>query len=123
MRRTSFIVAVTISVGLILPAFAQQADAPHQSMGEKFKAKRQAFAARAKRVYFAAGCKILSAESASSLVNAESGVALAGDENAVGELAKRAEEAGMARASKPGQCDYFKRHPEEAEALRNAAAK
>ena len=116
------IVAVSAALlAVTAPAFAQQADTPHQTMSEKFKAKRQQFTAKAKKAYFAVGCKILSAESASSLINAESNAAFATDQTAADTAKKKAEDAGMAKAAKPGQCDYFKQHPEEAEALKKAA--
>ena len=36
-------------------------------------------------------------------------------------LKKEAEQDGLARASRPGECDYFQKNPEAAEALRKAA--
>ena len=39
----------------------------------------------------------------------------------VDDLQKEAEQDGLARASRPGECDYFQKNPEAAEALRKAA--
>jgi hypothetical protein len=39
----------------------------------------------------------------------------------VDDLKKEAEQDGLARASRQGECDYFQKNPEAAEALRKAA--
>jgi hypothetical protein len=38
------------------------------------------------------------------------------------DLVHAAMQAGLDRAAKPGECDYYRRHPEAAEAMRRAAA-
>jgi hypothetical protein len=38
------------------------------------------------------------------------------------DLCKAAVQEGLDRASRPGECDYYRRHPEAAEAARRAAA-
>ena len=39
----------------------------------------------------------------------------------VDDLKKEAEQDGLARASQPGECDYFVKNPQAAEAIRKAA--
>ena len=110
-----------------LPAAAQQSDIPGApaatSFKAKFKEKRVKFFNRMKTIYFAAGCKILDNEARAGLVDAEAArifVRQKADPK-VDDLKKEAEQDGLARASRPGECDYFQKNPEAAEALRKAA--
>jgi hypothetical protein len=110
-----------------LTAMAQQSAAPSApaSIGFKarFKEKEAKFVGRMKRIYFAAGCKVLDNEARAGLVDAEAArifVRQKADPK-VDDLKKEAEQVGLARASKPGECDYFQKNPEAADALRKAA--
>jgi hypothetical protein len=117
-----------IAVGAFsLPATAQQSDSPGTptttGFKAKFKEKRAKFVGRMKSIYFAAGCKILDSEARAGLVDAEAArifVRQKADPK-VDDLKKEAEQDGLARASRPGECDYFQKNPEAAEALRKAA--
>lgn len=117
-----------IAVGAFsLPATAQQSDTPGTPAATGFKArfkeKRVKFVSRMKNIYFAAGCKILDNEARAGLVDAEAArifVRQKADPK-VDDLKKEAEQEGLARASRPGECDYFRKKPEAAEALRKAA--
>ncbi len=75
-----------------------------------------------KNIYFAAGCKVLDAESRVPLVEAETGrfKDRAPDENIDG-LRKEAEQQGIDRAAKPGECAYFRDHPDVVKEMREAA--
>ena len=111
-----------------LPATAQQSsDTPGTPAATgfkaKFKEKRAKLVGRMKTTYFAAGCKILDNEARAGLVDAEAArifVKQKADPQ-VDDLKKEAEQEGLARASRPGECDYFQKNPEAAEALRKAA--
>ena len=118
-----------IAVGSVpLPAMAQQSsDTPGRRAATgfkaKFKEKRDKLVGRMKIIYFAAGCKILDNEARAGLVDAETArifVRQKADPQ-VDDLKKQAEQEGLARASQPGECDYFQKNPEAAEALRKAA--
>ena len=110
-----------------LPATAQQSDTPGTPAATgfkaKFKEKRAKLASRMKTIYFAAGCKILDNEARAGLVDVEAArVFLKQKVNPeVDDLKKEAEQDGLARASRPGECDYFLKNPEAAEAMRKAA--
>ena len=110
-----------------LPATAQQSDTsgPPAATGfkAKFKEKRAKFVSRMKNIYFAAGCKILDNEARAGLVDAEASRVFVRQkaDPKVDDLKKEAEQDGLARASRPGECDYFRKNPEAAEALRKAA--
>jgi hypothetical protein len=111
-----------------MPATAQQSsDTPGAPAATgfkaKFKEKRAKLVSRMKTIYFAAGCKILDNEARAGLVDAEAArifVKQKADPQ-VDDLKKEAEQEGLARASRPGECDYFQKNPEGAEALRKAA--
>src|SRR5438034_11750473 len=117
-----------IAVGAFsLPATAQQSDTsgPPAATGfkAKFKEKRARFVSRMKNIHFAAGCRILDNEARAGLVDAEAArifVRQKADPK-VDDLKKEAEQDGLARASRPGECDYFQKNPQAAEALRKAA--
>jgi hypothetical protein len=110
-----------------LPATAQQSDTPGTPAATgfkaKFKEKRVKFANRMKAIYFAAGCKILDNEARAGLVDAEVARVFVRQkaDPKVDDLKKEAEQDGLARASRPGECDYFLKNPEAAEAIRKAA--
>jgi hypothetical protein len=113
-----------------LSAGAQQADQP-ASFRAKIKAKylerRDRFLHRTKDLYFAVGCKVLTSEAGIlPLTSSESYLAFIGDQTIVDtrdeSLRQAAVQEGMARAARPGECDYYRRHPEAAEAARRAAA-
>jgi hypothetical protein len=130
MKRIACVVAVAVALTAVLPAAsAQQADPPKQSLSAKIKQKflerRARFVSRMKDVYFAVGCKVLpsdagahSRDSYLASVREQAVLELKEDE----ELVEAARQAGLDRASKPGECDYYRRHPEAAEAMRRAAA-
>jgi hypothetical protein len=131
MRRTgtTALVIVALLAGL-LSAGAQQADQP-ASFRAKIKAKylerRDRFLHRTKDLYFAVGCKVLTSEAGIlPLTSSESYLAFIGDQTIVDtrdeSLRQAAVQEGMARAARPGECDYYRRHPEAAEAARRAAA-
>jgi hypothetical protein len=122
-------VAVAVALAAILPrTTAQQADSPKQGLSAKIKQRyldrREKFVRRVKDVYFAVGCKILpgeagthSRESYLASVREQAVLDLKEDE----EFVEAARQAGLDRAAKPGACDYFRRHPEAAEAMRRSA--
>jgi len=110
-----------------LPATAQQSDntttPAATGFKAKFKEKKAKFVSRIKTIYFAAGCKILDNEARAGLVDAEAArifVKQTADAK-VDDLKKEAEQDGLARASKPGECEYFLKNPQAAEAIRKAA--
>ena len=114
-----------------LPAAAQQVDQPAGSLRSRIKAKylekRDRFLHRTKDLYFAVGCKVLASEAGIlPLTSAESYLAFVGDQTVVDtkdeSLRQSAVQAGLDRAARPGECDYYRRHPEAAEAARRAAA-
>ena len=110
-----------------LPATAQQSDIPGTPAATgfkaKFKEKRAKFVNRVKSIYFAAGCRILDNEARAGLVDAEAARVFTRKkaDPKVDDLKKEAEQDGLARASKPGECDYFLKNPQAAEAIRKAA--
>ena len=130
MRKRICIVTVAMALAAISPsATAQQPDSPKQSFSAKIKQRylerREKFVRHVKDVYFAVGCKILpgeagarSRESYLASVREQAVLDLKEDE----ELVEAARQAGLDRAAKPGACDYYRRHPEAAEAMRRAAA-
>ncbi|THD75190.1 MAG: hypothetical protein E7813_01665 [Bradyrhizobium sp.] len=127
------IVALVIAALLAgsLPAAAQQVDSSAKSLRAKIKAKyqerRDRFMRRTKDLYFAVGCKVLASEAGIlPLTSSESYLAFIGDQTIVDtkdeSLRQAAKQEGLERASRPGECDYYRRHPEAAEAARRAAA-
>ena len=129
MKKIISVLAVAVALAAISPsATAQRADPPKQSFSAKIKQKylerREKFVRRVKDVYFAVGCKILpgeagtrSRESYLASVREQAVLDLKEDE----ELVEAARQAGLDRAAKPGACDYYRRHPEAAEAMRRSA--
>jgi hypothetical protein len=132
MRLRKFIVLVIIALlAGSLPAAAQPADQGAASLRAKIKAKylerRDRFLHRTKELYFAVGCKVLASEAGiHPLTSAESYLAYIGDQTIVDTkaetLREEAVQEGLERAKKPGECDYYRRHPQAAEAARRAAA-
>jgi hypothetical protein len=124
------LVVVALLVGS-MPAQAQQAEPQAQTLRAKLKAKYQAkrerFLRRTKDLYFAVGCKVLAREAGIlPLTSADSYLAFIGDQTIIDtkdeSLRQAAVQEGLDRAARPGECDYYRRHPEAAEAARRAAA-
>jgi hypothetical protein len=126
-----------ICVGVLLmtvsvPSRAQDAAGPRvENFRSKLKAKylekRERFLHRVKDLYFAAGCKVLANEAGIlPLTSSESYLAYVGEQTIIDtkdEFARReAAREGQEQAARPGQCDYYRRHPEAAEAARRAVA-
>jgi hypothetical protein len=114
-----------------MPIQAQQTDHHTESFRARFKAKyierRDRFMHRVKDVYFAVGCKVLAREAGIlPSTSAESYLAYIGDQTIIDtkdeSLRQAAVQEGLDRAAKPGECDYYRKHPEAAEALRREAA-
>ena len=114
-----------------MPIQAQQADHHTEGFRARLKAKylerRDRFMHRVKDVYFAVGCKVLAREAGIlPSTSAESYLAYIGDQTIIDTrdegLRQAAMQEGLDRAAKPGECDYYRRHPEAAEALRREAA-
>ena len=114
------------------PAHAQQAGQNTESFRTKIKAKylerRDRFMHRVKDVYFAVGCKVLAREAGIlPFTSNESYLAYVGDQTIVDTkdegLRQAAMQEGLDRAARPGECDYYRRHPEAAEAMRRAAGR
>jgi hypothetical protein len=132
MRLRSFIAPVVVALlAASLPAAAQPADQPAGTLRAKIKAKylekRDRFLHRTKDLYFAVGCKVLASEAGIlPLTSAESYLAFIGDQTIIDtkdeSLRQAAVQEGLDRAKRPGECDYYRRHPEAAEAARRAAA-
>jgi hypothetical protein len=129
IRSTMALVAVAL-LASSLSAGAQQADPPkgfRASVRAKYLEKREKFLHRVKDAYFAVGCKVLAREAGIlPLTSSESYLAFVGDQTIVDtkdeSLRQAAMQEGLDRAAKPGECDYYRQHPEAAEAMRRAAA-
>jgi len=117
----------------VLPAAtAQQADPPQQSLSAKIKQKylerRAKFVRHVKEVYFAVGCKIIpGGAGARSLASRDAHLASVREQAVFDlkedeDLVAAARQAGLDRAAKPGECDYYRQHPQAAAAMRRAAA-
>jgi hypothetical protein len=133
MKKIIWVVAVAVALTAVLPAAdAQQADPPKQSLTarlkEKYLERRARFMHRVKDVYFAVGCKVLaSGAGIQPLTSNDSYLAFVGEQTIVDlkddeALRQAAMQEGLDRAAKPGECDYYRRHPEAAVAMRRAAA-
>jgi hypothetical protein len=133
MRIQGIIALLVVSLlAASLPANAQQVDQPAAtSLRAKIKAKylekRDRFLHRTKDLYFAVGCKVLASEAGIlPLTSSESYLAYVGDQTVVDtrdeSLRQSAAKEGLDRAARPGECDYYRRHPEAAAAARRAAA-
>jgi hypothetical protein len=113
------------------PVYAQQTD--HHTEGfraklkQKYLERRDRFMHRVKDIYFAVGCKVLAREAGIlPSTSSESYLAYIGDQTIIDtrdeSLRQAAMQEGLDRAAKPGECDYYRKHPEAAEALRREAA-
>ena len=133
MRKSIRILAVAVALMAVLPAAtAQQADPPQQSLSAKIKQKylerRAKFVRHVKEVYFAVGCKIIpGGAGARSLASRDAYLASVRDQAVFDlkedeDLVEAARQAGLDRAAKPGACDYYRQHPEQAAAMQRAAA-
>ena len=133
MKKIISVVAVAVALTAVPPAAnAQQADPPKQSLTARLKQKylerRAKFMHRVKDVYFAVGCKVLaSGAGIQPLTSNDSYLAFVGEQTIVDlkddeALRQAAMQEGLDRAAKPGECDYYRRHPEAAAAMRRAAA-
>ena len=126
------IVVAAIFAASAPATFAQQAEPQKQTIRQKLKekylARRAKFMARVKDAYFAVGCKILAREAGIlPLTSNDTYLAYIGDQTIVDmkddeALRQAAMQEGLDRAAKPGECDYYRRHPEAAEAIRKQAA-
>jgi hypothetical protein len=132
MKRTVYVLAVAVTLTAVLPAArAQQADPPKQSLTARIKQKylerRTKFVDRVKDIYFAVGCKVLTREAGRRSTSKESYLTYIQEQAVLDlkedeDLLQAAKQEGLNRAAKPGQCDYYRRHPEAAEAMRREAA-
>lgn len=133
MKKAICMIAVAFALTAILPTTrAQQADPPKQSLASRLKQKylerRANFMHRVKDVYFAVGCKVLAGGAGiQPLTSSDSYLAYVGDQTIVDlkddeALRQAAMQEGLARAAKPGECDFYRRHPAAAAAIRRAAA-
>jgi hypothetical protein len=112
--------------------YAQQTEPQRQTLRQKIKekylARRAKFMQRVKDAYFAVGCKVLAREAGiMPLTSNDTYLAYIGDQTIVDlkdDEARRqaAMQKGLDRAAKPGECDYYRKHPEAAEAIRKQAA-
>jgi len=133
MKKRIYVMAVALALATVsLPAWAQQGDPPRQGISatlkHKYLERRARFVRRVKDIYFAVGCKILPSDAGSRSIAKRDSYLASIREQAVldlkedEDLVHAAIEEGRARASKPGACDYYRRHPEAAEAMRKTAA-
>jgi hypothetical protein len=114
-----------------LPALAQQSDPPAGSLRARIKLKylekRDRFLHRTKDLYFAVGCKVLASEAGIlPLTSSQSYLSYIGDQTVIDtkdeSMRQAAVQEGLDRAARPGECDYYRRHPQAAEAARRAVA-
>ena len=133
MKKIISVVAVAVALTAVMPAAnAQQTDPPKQSLTARLKQKylerRAKFMHRVKDVYFAVGCKVLAGGAGiQPLTSNDSYLAFVGEQTIVDlkddeALRRAAMQEGLDRAAKPGECDYYRRHPEAVTAMRRAAA-
>ena len=132
MRFRSIIaLVVVVLLAGSLPALAQQADPPAGSFRARIKLKylekRDRFLHRTKDLYFAVGCKVLAGEAGIlPLTSSQSYLSYIGDQTVIDtkdeSMRQAAVQEGLDRAARPGECDYYRRHPQAAEAARHAAA-
>lgn len=133
MKKSISIVAVAVALTMALPAAsAQQTDPAKPTLTARLKQKylerREKFMHRVKDVYFAVGCKVLAGGAGiQPLTSSDSYLAYVGEQTIVDlkqdEAARQAAmQEGLDRAAKPGECDYYRRHPEAAVAMRRTAA-
>jgi len=126
------IVVAAVLAACAPTAYAQQAEPQKQTLRQKIKekylARRAQFMKRVNDAYFAVGCKVLAREAGIlPLTSNDTYLAYIGDQTIVDlkddeALRQAAMQEGLDRAAKPGECDYYRTHPEAAEAIRRAAA-
>ena len=132
MNKIIKMIVVAAVLAACAPAvYAQQAEPQKQTLRQKLKekylARRAKFMQRVKDAYFAVGCKVLAREAGIlPLTSNDSYLAYIGDQTIVDlkddeALRQAAMQEGLDRAAKPGECDYYRKHPEAAEAIRKAA--
>ncbi len=132
MKKSFHILAVAVALTAVLPAAsAQQADPLKQGLTAKLKQKylerREKLVRHVKDIYFAVGCKVLTSDAGTrSLAHRDRDLANIRDQAVLDlkedqELVEAAKQEGLDRAAKPGQCDYYRRHPEAAAAMRREA--
>jgi hypothetical protein len=130
MKILKIVVCTVVLACTVAPGIAQQADPPkgfRATIKAKYLEKRERYMARVKSLYFAVGCKVLASEAGIlPLTSAQSYLAYIGDQTIIDtkdeELRQAAVKEGLEQAARPGECDYYRRHPEAAEAARKAAA-
>src|ERR1700753_2687667 len=133
MKKSIYLLAAAVALTAVFPAAsAQQADPPKQQLSARIKQKyverRAKFMHRVKDVYFAVGCKVLAGGAGiQPLTSNDSYLAFVGDQTIVDlkddeAMRQAAMQEGLDRAAKPGECAYYRRHPEAAASLRRAAA-
>jgi hypothetical protein len=126
------IVVAAVLAACAPTAYAQQAEPQKQTLRQKIKekylARRAQFMKRVNDAYFAVGCKVLAREAGIlPPTSNDTYLAYIGDQTIVDlkddeALRQAAMQEGLDRAAKPGECDYYRKHPEAAEAIRRAAA-
>jgi hypothetical protein len=136
MNKTIKMIVVAAVLAACIPAVnAQQTQQTEpakqtfrQKIKEKYLARRAKFMARVRDAYFAVGCKVLAREAGIlPLTSNDTYLAYIGDQTIVDlkdDEARRhaAMQEGLDRAARPGECDYYRKHPEAAEAIRKQAA-
>jgi len=131
MNKIIRVVAIVVALTAVLPgATAQQADPPKSTLTAKLKQayleRRAKLVGQVKDIYFAVGCKILPDNAGARIARRDRDLAAIRDQAVLDlkedqELVEAAKQEGMERAAKPGACDYYRRHPEAAEAMRREA--
>ncbi len=133
MNNTIKMIVVAAVLAACAPAAYAQQSEPHKQtlrerIKEKYLARRAKFMQRVKDAYFAVGCKVLAREAGIlPLTSNDTYLAYIGDQTIVDmkddeALRQAAMQEGLDRAAKPGECDYYRKHPEAAAAIRKAAA-
>jgi hypothetical protein len=132
MRKTIYMTIIAVALTAALPAAnAQQDNPPKQGLAAKIKQKylerRARFVHRVKDIYFAVGCKVLTSEAGLHSTGKDSYLAYIQEQTVLDlkedeELLKAAKQEGLDRAAKPGECDYYRRHPQAVEAVKREAA-
>lgn len=132
MKKAIYVIAVALALTAILPATqAQQTDPPKQSLTARIKQKyierRAKFVHRVKDIYFAVGCKVLTSEAGMHSTSKDSYLAYIQEQTILDlkedeELLQAAKQEGLDRAAKPGECDYYRRHPQAVEAVKRETA-
>ncbi len=133
MNNTIKMIVVAAVLAACAPAAYAQQSEPHKQtlrerIKEKYLARRAKFMQRVKDAYFAVGCKVLAREAGIlPLTSNDTYLAYIGDQTIVDlkddeALRQTAMQEGLDRAAKPGECDYYRKHPEAAAAIRKAAA-